>query len=108
MKHIYSTDVQSFDDPNSSQDIILGRDYLFDLGIDILSSKQFIQWGEHFVPWKHPQHWENHSNWTITLDKHYLEKFEDDTITDDTFIMNAKYVVTMATEVAQQQNRLSN
>ena len=106
-KRIYGTNLQIFDNPNSSHDIIPGRDYLVDLGVDILSSKQLIKWGDHIVPWKHPQHWENHSNWTIALDKTYLDNLEDEDLADDMFILDAKYVATTPTEVAQQQNHLS-
>ena len=49
-KRIYGKRVQIFDNPNSSHDIILGRDYLLDLSFIFDFNLKNVRWGDHIVP----------------------------------------------------------
>ena len=106
-KRIYGKTLQIFDNPNSSHDIILGRDYLLDLGIVVDFEKKMVRWDRDIVPMKDSQHWQHHTNWTLALDKDYLMDLDEDEIEDDSFILDAKYEPTSAEQVARQQKHLT-
>ena len=43
----------------------------------------------------------------LALNKNYLDELDEDEVEDDSFILDAKYKVTAAMEVANQQHHLS-
>ena len=82
--------------------IFLTSDLFFDF------DKKNIRWGDHVIPLRDSNHWRNQFNWMLALDKNYLEQLDEDEVEDDSFILDAKYEATTATEVASQQNHLTS
>ncbi|CAJ1939560.1 unnamed protein product [Cylindrotheca closterium] len=83
---IYGNTVTVFDAPNCPHDIILGRDFLDELGILIDFQNHQVRWIDKIILMKSKTHWQNHTNWTLALDHGYLEILDDDDIADDAHI----------------------
>ena len=106
-KRIYCSIVKVFDSPESQYDIILGRDYLQHLEMNVEYKHQVIRWGDSVVPLEHWQHWQNKDNWMLALDKHYFKTIFEEDMPENSFILDAKYEATTAHEVASKQDHLS-
>ena len=102
-RRIYGKTVTVFDSPNCPHDIILGRDFLSELEIIIDFKNYQVKWIDRHVSFKTKDHWGNHTNWTVALDRGYLDVLDD----DDAFILDAKYEATSGAEVAAKQAHLS-
>ena len=105
-RRIYGKTVTVFDAPNCPHDIILGRDFLDELGIVIDFQNHQVRWIDKIISMKYKNHWQNHTNWTLALDRGYLDILDDDDIADDAFILDAKYEATSGREVASKQVHL--
>ncbi|CAJ1945757.1 unnamed protein product [Cylindrotheca closterium] len=95
-----------FDSPTCPHDVIIGRDLLHKMGLDIQFSNGQVKWIDKFIPMKAPDHWQNHTNYSMALDRDVLDIYDDDDA-DDAFIMDAKYEATSGAEVADKQQHLT-
>ncbi|CAJ1965724.1 unnamed protein product [Cylindrotheca closterium] len=66
-----------------------------------------MRWIDKIISMKSKTYWQNHTNWTLTLDRGYLDILDDDDITDDAFILDAKYEATTGREVPSKQVHLT-
>mmetsp|Transcript_1730 Transcript_1730/g.3805 ORF Transcript_1730/g.3805 Transcript_1730/m.3805 type:complete len:311 (+) Transcript_1730:1006-1938(+) len=106
-RRILGKELTVFDSPTCPHDVILGRDFLDELGINIDFANHHVKWLDKFVSMKTKQHWQNHTNWTLAFDRGYLDILDDDDFADDAFILDAKYEATTGTEVAAKQVHLT-
>lgn len=105
-KRIYGGIVTVFDIKDCPYDVILGREFLTELGITIDFNNLNVKWEDDAIPMKHPQHWHNHTNWTLALDNDYFDSVDRD-YPDEAFILDAKYEATSAKQVADAQHHLN-
>ncbi|CAJ1945734.1 unnamed protein product [Cylindrotheca closterium] len=103
---IYGKTVTVFDAPNS-HDIILGCDFLDELGIVIDFQNHQVRWINKIISIKSKPHWQNHTNGALALDRGYLDILDDDDIANDAFILDAKYKATTGREIASKQVHLT-
>ncbi|CAJ1935329.1 unnamed protein product [Cylindrotheca closterium] len=63
------------------------------MGLEIQFSNGQVKWIDKFIPMKAPDHWQNHTNYSMALDCDVLDIYDDNDV-DDAFIMDAKYDAT--------------
>ncbi|CAJ1968270.1 unnamed protein product [Cylindrotheca closterium] len=66
-----------------------------------------VKWIDKIISMKYKTQFQNHTNWTIALDRGYLDILDDNDTADDAFILNAKYEATTGAEVASKQVHLT-
>ena len=107
-KSIYGVTAIVFDAPDCPHDVIMGRDLLNDLKMELNFNQGHIKWMDKIALMKKPNHWQNHTNWSLALDPGSLDVYDEDpTEPDDAFILDAKYEATSGSEVAQKQEHLT-
>lgn len=92
-------------DNTSSFDVILGRDFLCIVGIDVLNSTQEVDWLTHRIPFRRrDEHIDPFDLHTACID---MLASETDGIEPTSAILDAKYEVVDPKDVAQQQKHLT-
>ncbi|CAJ1934780.1 unnamed protein product [Cylindrotheca closterium] len=66
-----------------------------------------VKWIDKIISMKYKTHFQNHTNWTIALDRGYLDILDDNDMADNDFILDAKYEATTGVEVASKQVHLT-
>ncbi|MGH7954909.1 MAG: hypothetical protein ACREOZ_02995, partial [Gloeomargaritales cyanobacterium] len=98
-----------FDDSSGqgSYDVILGRDFLFEIGITACFETRQMKWGNISVPFHKREHWRNLSNVKGLLDYQPLrvEEKEEDLFSSQ-FIEDAKYEGADPSVIAAEQAHL--
>ena len=64
-KTVYGKSVLIFDNDSCPHDVIVGRDFLEDLGLVLSFEDGNMKWMDRFVPMKLPRHWDNSLNWFL-------------------------------------------
>lgn len=96
-----------FDAPRCPYDVILGRDVLGIIGLDILFSQGACKWMGKTILMKAPNHWRQPDNVALAFDQGSQDVLDDDDAYDESFILDAKYEATSGEEVAAKQQHLT-
>jgi hypothetical protein len=98
-----------FDAPTSQYDVILGRDYLHQLGIDTRFSTKKMVWMEHSLDMKSPGFWDDPVNLYLALrvdiDEEAVDEEGDEHYAIE--IKHAKYEKIDTMKVAREQKHLN-